>query len=101
MNFLDSSRVRSNMSLAAKCLLDVPSSQQTLHVDFIRALNSAQGTTIQLSEEGPFIEFGNPELVSFLTKKGVFSEEETRDDRHLLTAEDQNRTRQNIEAALR
>jgi hypothetical protein len=100
MNFLDSSRIRSNMCLATTCLLSRMPSDRSLHTDFVRALNVAQTTTIRTHDQGPFIEFDNPELVAYLTKKEVFTENEIKDKRHLLADRERELAQQHIEAAL-
>lgn len=101
MKFLDTASIRSNMRLATACLLGHVPSNDALHSDFIRAVNVAQGTTIKARSDGVCLEFDNPELVSYLTRKDVFSPDETKDGQHLLPTPERSAVEANIRAAMR
>jgi HEXXH motif-containing protein len=101
MRFLDARLVRSNMQLATAYLLGHVPLDQELHSEFIKAMNVAQRTTIQTKRDGPRVEFENAELVSYLTEKRVFAEQEIQNGRHLLTEQERAVVEANIESAMR
>src|SRR5712692_3874548 len=84
MRFLNTTRVLSNMKLAALCLNGTPPSSVQLKSDFIRALNQSQSTFIESVDHDLYLEFDNPGLVDRLIERTVFSRSEVIGDVHLV-----------------
>ncbi len=73
MRFLNSQRVVSNMKLVADYLCDKQGARGNCKLEFFKAINSAQSTSIPALPDSIHIEFAHTGLVDVLVERTVFS----------------------------